>query len=30
MSSFNAMELMSYNPPSRTGGYSLDNLTLLG
>lgn len=30
MSSFNAMELMSYNPPSRTGGYSLDNLTLMG
>jgi phage terminase large subunit-like protein len=30
MSSFNAMELMSYNPPARTGGYSLDNLTLMG
>ena len=30
MSSFNAMELMSYNPPARTGGYSLDNLTMMG
>lgn len=30
MSSFNAMELMSYNPPARTGGYSLDKLTLMG
>ena len=30
MSSFNAMELMSYNPPARTGGYSLDNLGLMG
>lgn len=30
MSAFNAMELMSYNPPARTGGYSLDNLTLMG
>lgn len=30
MSSLNAAELMSYNPPARTGGYSLDNLTLMG
>ena len=30
MSSFNAMQLMSYNPPARTGGYDLSNLTLLG
>ena len=30
MSSFNAAELMSYNPPARTGGYSLDNLMLMG
>ena len=30
MSSLNAMELMSYNPPARTGGYSLDNLTMMG
>lgn len=30
MSSFNAMELMSYNPPARTGGYSLDSLSLMG
>lgn len=30
MSSFNAMELMSYNPPARTGGYSLDNLSMMG
>jgi phage terminase large subunit-like protein len=30
MSSFNAMELMSYNPPARTGGYSLDTLSLMG
>ena len=30
MSSFNAMELMSYNPPARTGGYSLDSLTMMG
>lgn len=30
MSSFNAAELMSYNPPARTGGYSLNNLTLMG
>ena len=30
MSSFNAMELMSYNPPARTGGFSLDNLGIMG
>lgn len=30
MSSLNAAELMSYNPPARTGGYSLDNLTMMG
>lgn len=30
MSSLNAAELMSYNPPARTGGYSLDNLSLMG
>ena len=30
MAGFNAMELMSYNPPARTGGYSLDNLSLMG
>lgn len=30
MSTFNAAELMSYNPPSRTGGYSLSNLTMMG
>lgn len=30
MSMFNASELMSYNPASRTGGYSLSNLTMMG
>lgn len=30
MSSLNAAKLMSYNPVARTGGYSLDNLTLMG
>lgn len=30
MSMFNSSELMSYNPASRTGGYSLDSLTLMG
>lgn len=30
MSSFNAMELMSYNPPARRGGYTLDHLGLMG
>lgn len=30
MAAFNAQELMSYNPPARTGGYSLDNLTMMG
>lgn len=30
MSSFNAAELMSYNPASRSGGYSLDKLTMMG
>lgn len=30
MSSFNAAELMSYNPASRSGGYSLDLLTMIG
>lgn len=30
MAGFNAMELMGYNPSARTGGYSLDNLSLLG
>lgn len=30
MSSLNAGELMSYNPPARIGGYSLDNLTMMG
>lgn len=30
MSSFNAGELMSYNPPSRSGGYSLDALGVMG
>ena len=31
MSSFNAMELMSYNPPARTGGYSLSSaIRLMG
>ena len=30
MSSFNAMELMAYNPPARVGGFSLDKLFLMG
>ena len=30
MSSLNAAELMSYNPPARVGGYSLDNISLMG
>lgn len=30
MSTFNAAELMSYNPASRTGGYSLEALGLMG
>ena len=30
MSSLNAAELMSYNPPARNVGYSLDNLKLMG
>lgn len=30
MSSFCAAEVMSYNPPSRTGGFSLDGLTIMG
>ena len=30
MSAFNAMELMGYNPSARKGGYSLDNLGLMG
>lgn len=30
MSAFNAAELMSYNPLARTGGYSLDNLSMMG
>lgn len=30
MAGFNAMTLMGYNPPARRGGYSLDNLTLMG
>jgi phage terminase large subunit-like protein len=30
MSSLNAAELMSYNPPARIGGYSLDNLSMMG
>jgi phage terminase large subunit-like protein len=30
MSNFNASELMSHNPASRTGGYSLDKLTMMG
>ena len=30
MSSFNAAELMSYNPRARIGGYSLDKLGLMG
>lgn len=30
MSMFNASELMSYNPASRSGGYSLANLTMMG
>lgn len=30
MSAFNAAELMSHNPASRTGGYSLAQLTLMG
>lgn len=30
MSTFCAAELMSYNPASRTGGYSLSSLTLMG
>lgn len=30
MSTLNACELMSYNPASRTGGYSLDAFTMMG
>lgn len=30
MSSFNAMELMSYNPAARKGGYTLNSITILG
>lgn len=30
MSSFNAMSLMAYNPPARTGGYSFSSFGLLG
>lgn len=30
MAGFNAMELMGYNPSARTGGYSLDSLSLMG
>lgn len=30
MAGFNAMALMGYNPPARIGGYSLDNLSLMG
>lgn len=30
MATFNAAELMSYNPASRTGGYSLASLSLMG
>lgn len=30
MSSFNAAEVMSYNPASRSGGYTLEALSLLG
>lgn len=30
MSSFCAAEVMSYNPPARTGGFSLDRLTVMG
>lgn len=30
MAGFNAMDRMGYNPPARIGGYSLDNLTLMG
>lgn len=30
MAALNAMAIMGYNPPARTGGYTLDALTLMG